>query len=420
MKKEFTSEERFEIARALEYLSVSLELDVRENLREKDETDSYMLALEYAMYIVCPDYDKRLEDIFDEAMVEYEKTHGDGRMIYLDSAAMMRPLDVAIKAYHDAPSGNPFSENHTGQDARTALENARYTISKCLDCEPNEIYFTSTATEAAAMVMNCLRDNGYTITSSNIERHDILENAKGYAQTSKIAWLRMLANNETGEILKPPHRILEDLWICDATAAVGHIPVSFKKLGCDYLIADAIEFGGARGAAILIARTGAPLSPVIRGEGQEHGRRSGIINVSAICAMAEALEWQVEHMDENVQKIGILRAMMFKMLSEIPGHKWNTPFKTPCVAHILNISFDGVDSQELSTILSHNGIMVSADPACSNDLNERVHTIMAMYNDEEKVRSAIRISFSAKNTPDEIVEAGQKIKDAVAHLRSLA
>ena len=348
--------------------------------------------------------------------------------IYLDSAAMSPVLPIARKAFLDAPFGNPSSEHAVGVKARNALENAREKIARLMECgEDDRIIFTSTATEAAALVSYSLANHGCGIVADEKEHHSILENEGVFPYKPDGCWPRscaaqMLANNETGFINteRPDISYYQYGWLCDATAAVGHIPVSFRELGCAYMIFDSIKFGGVPGAAALIAKQNAPLSPLIRGGGQERGMRSGTENVPAICAMAAALEWQTEHMDENTQKIGALRAMMFKMLSEIPNHKWNTPFNKPCVPHILNISFDGVDAHALAMLLSKQGVMVSPGAACSNGLHEPSHVILAMFNDEERARSAVRISMSHENTADEIVEASQKIKEAVAYLRSLS
>lgn len=380
-------------------------------------------------------------------------------MIYLDHAAMTPPIPAALEAYHAAPFGNPSSEHALGQQARDALEQAREKIAALMDCEPEEVYFTSTATEAAATasrsifnancaekecdhkwyVMECSPYEHHAITGNAFTRKKIKEVLNVGAQImirgrsvepkllpSMTAISQMLANNETGELFRFPAGTDTTgapnihLWLCDATAAVGHIPVSFKNLGCDYLLADGIKFGSVPGAAFLIAKKGVPLSPLIRGGGQERGMRSGTENLPAICAMAAALEWQTEHMEENTQHVSALRQMLFQILSRIPDHKWNTPFEKPCVPHILNISFDGVDAHALAMLLSRDGVMVSPGAACSNGLNEPSHVIMAMFHDEARARSAVRISLSHQNTADEIAEAGQKITEAVSYLRSLS
>jgi cysteine desulfurase len=305
------------------------------------------------------------------------------------------------------------------------LEESRKRIATCMDCEPMEVYFTSTATEAAAMVLASAHHAMYRIILSPYEHHAVAENvwsrplAEYVENPIGALWCRMYGNNETGDIAPRPKMRQKDLLLRDATATVGHVPVSFKKLGADYLIADAIKFGGVSGAAFLIAKKGAPLSPLIRGGGQERGMRSGTENVPAICAMAAALEWQTEHMEENTQKIAAMRQMLFQSISRIENHKWNTPFEKPCLPHILNVSFDGVDGHALALLLSKEGVMVSAGAACSNGKNEPSHVLMAMFNDESRARSAIRISLSHDNTPDECVEAAGKIAECVKYLRSM-
>lgn len=340
-------------------------------------------------------------------------------MIYLDHAATTPPLPCALEAYRTAPFGNPSSEHAAGQAARDALEQAREKIAKCIGSEPEQIIFTSGSTEACALAMNSLSKNGYRVMYSPYEHHAVSENRTLNGNEQTDAFALMWANNETGEIYVMPKRWEKGEQIfTDATTAVGHVPVNAG--GVDCMAFGAHKFGGVLGAGVLYARDPNTITPLIRGGGQERGMRSGTENVPAICAMAAALEWQTEHMDENIQKLAALRSMLFYSLSEIPNHKWNTPFNKPCLPHILNISFDGVDAHALALILSKDGVMVSPGAACSNGLHEPSHVIMAMFNDEARARSAVRISMSHENTADEIAEAGQKIKDAVAYLRSLS
>ena len=341
-------------------------------------------------------------------------------MIYLDSAAMSRPLPAALDAFRTAPFGNPSSEHEIGQNARKALEQAREKIATLMDCDADRLFFTSTATEAAALVMKSLDKGCVSVIPSVYEHHAVTENICPPLHT-KLARAHMLSQNETGQLFQSPKSFQGCQYsVVDATAAVGHIPVSFKTLGCDYLIADALKFGGVPGAAFLIAKKGAPLSPLIRGGGQERGMRSGTENVPAICAMAAALAWQVEHMNENHEKLAQMEEYLYDTLSEIPDHKWNTDFTKPHLPHILNISFMGVDAHALALLLSKDGVMVSPGAACSNGLHEPSHVIMAMFHDEARARSAIRISFSHENTQEEICEAAEKIKNAVAYLRAIA
>lgn len=350
-------------------------------------------------------------------------------MIYLDHAAMTPPIPVALEAYNNAPFGNPSSEHAVGQAAREALEQAREKIAKLMNCDSDCLYFFSTSSEAASLVLRNMKWDSYEVTASPFEHHAISENIDNDwlwdrpNQGTVIA--QMHSNNEVGTIYERPDMKQYDEWFCDATSSVGHVPVNFKELGCSYLVADSIKFSGVPGAAFLIAEKTVgyhipSLYPLIRGGGQERGMRSGTENVPAICAMAAALEWQTEHMEENTRHVAALRQMLFQILSRIPDHQWNTPFEKPCVTHILNISFDGVDAHALALLLSNQDIMVSPGAACSNGLNEPSHVIMSMFHDEARARSAVRISLSHQNTADEIAEAGQKITEAVAYLRSLS
>lgn len=345
-------------------------------------------------------------------------------MIYLDSASMTKPLDIALKAYHDAPFGNPSSEHAVGHAARAALENARERISRCISAPPESIFFTSGATESCQWAMHTLYSNCAAIDVGETEHHAVLEyrwngDGKPMRECFESGCAQMLGQNEVGTLfdVKNLHEKY-NLVFTDATAAIGHIPVDVSSV--DLMAFSGHKFGGVLGAGVLYAKDPSILSPLIRGGGQERGMRSGTENVPAICAMAAALEWQTEHMQENTLLIGAVRSILLKMLSEIPKHKWNTPFNKPCLPHILNISFDGVDAHALSLLLSNQGVMVSPGAACSNGLNEPSHVILSMFGDEDRARSAIRISFSHENTIDEAVEAGQKIKEAVAYLRSIS
>jgi len=344
--------------------------------------------------------------------------------IYLDHAAMTKPLPCALEAYRDAPFGNPSSEHHFGSVARVALENARYTIAKCVNAKANQIFFTSGATEAAAWLSNSLHERGFNVIGSELEHHAVLNNlpAEEPEAGRVTAYFQIYGQNETGEVFADSRSLHEKFPVVayDMTAATGHIPVDMNRFyPLDYAFCSAHKFGGVPGAGFVVIGSGAHITPMIYGGGQERGMRSGTENVPAICAMAAALEWQTEHMEENTQKIAAMRQMLFQSLSRIPDHKWNTPFEKPCLPHILNISFDGVDAHALTLLLSKEGVMVSPGAACSNGLHEPSHVIMAMYNDEARARSAVRLSLSHENTPDECVEAAQKIAEAVAYLRSV-
>ena len=347
-------------------------------------------------------------------------------MIYLDNAATTRPLPCAMAEYEKVIRETPFnpsSEHQAGQLARDNLEDARERIARCISAPPESIFFTSGATESCQWAMQTLFDQCASVFISAVEHHAVSE--RKHVRDSTIlphfqsGCAVMLGQNEVGTIfdVKKLHEKY-NLVFTDATAAMGHIPIDVS--GIDIMAFSGHKFGGVLGAGVLYAKDPSILSPLIRGGGQELGMRSGTENVPAICAMAAALEWQAEHMEENTAELSKMQDFLKVKLNEIPKIQWNTPFHLPHLPHILNISFDGVDAKALVLLLSKEGVMVSPGAACSNGLNEPSHVIMAMFNDEARARSAIRISLSHENTIDECAEAARKIKDAVEYLRALS
>ena len=342
-------------------------------------------------------------------------------MIFLDSASMAKPLPCALEAYHNAPFGNPSSSHAVGQQAREALEDARERIAKCLDCEPHELYFTSTATEATALALHRANWDGRHTNASPFEHHAVSMNIiESNTYVYPMIFCQMLVNNEVGAIYEKPDTGPFYIWLCDATAAVGHIPVSFRNLGASYIISDGLKFGGVPGAAFLIAKDGSPLFPLISGGGQERGMRAGTENVPAICAMAAALEWHTERMGQESTYITKLRDLFLDCLDKSGIYfTVNTPLDR-CIPHILNVSFPGCEGTALSLLMSERGVMCSAGAACSNGLNEPSHVLMAMFNDEARARSALRFSFSHENTEQEIVKAVSILAEEVNKLSALA
>lgn len=329
-------------------------------------------------------------------------------MIYLDSASMEKPLPIALEAYHEAPFGNPSSGHLYGQKAREALEEARATVAECIGAKPDEIIFTSGATESAKLAIYSAEKNKKLVVCDPGEHHAVSENVT--RRSGKPVLALMLVNNETG--------VIEEWneYICDATAALGHIPVDVRKLGCSMLFGGAHKFGGVPGAGLLYAKTGITVHPLFRGGGQERGMRAGTENVPAICAMAAALRWQCENMERNTLHVMRLKA---EMLNRLKGVDYLVNAVGETSPYILNVSFMGVENGALALMLSNRGVMVSTGAACTTGDNAPSHVLMAMYGDEARARSAIRISFSHDTTEDEVRIAASEIVECVEMLRRM-
>lgn len=350
-------------------------------------------------------------------------------MVYFDNAATTPPVPGAFGAATQcAIFGNPSSAHAVGREAKAELESCRAIIADKLNCEPDEVYFTSGATEACNWMVQCLHLESGGIMYDRRLHHAVLESIYAYHGPSATnRWpsaVLSLVNNETGEINDVdafcrkyrPHRIA-----LDATAAVGHIPVNFKALGADYMAFGGHKFGSLKGIGALIVRRGCPVAPMIFGGAQERGMRGGTVSVPLVSSMAAALTWRSLHMAENEKSI---RAVAQELIISLGCHRVDFDINLPdgksskdCAPHILSIRFPGVYGAALAAALSVNGVMVSTGSACSSGDNAASANLMASGLTEQEALETIRFSFDWYNTTAEASEAAGIIADIVPTLR---
>lgn len=370
--------------------------------------------------------------------------------IYADAAATTRISPAARDEMNRAAifyPGNPSSAHFEGRAAREKLEDCRERCAICLDCYPDEIIFTSGATEGNETVKN--NCPGYYRAVSEIEhpsnRPDehidfiipvnpdgIVVNWERY--TNRIEMFNemlsvMTANNEIGTI-QPVKEIAAlckskgVLFHTDATAAVGHIPVSFRDIGADFLTLSAHKFHGPRGVGILIVRSsaqpnlnGTDFAPLLTGGAQERGRRAGTENLPAIAGMTAALEDAVMNLDANQTKVTAMRDRLIEGLLEIEGSHLNgDPVKR--VPGIVNVRFDGIEGESLLIYLDAHGIAASAGSACHTGTSEPSHVLRAMGLTPEQAHSSVRFSIDETNKPDEIETIIETTKKGVEYIRA--
>lgn len=344
-------------------------------------------------------------------------------MIYFDNAATTPVLPCAWDAMQSAPEGNPSSSHAAGREAKAALEKARATIARCLNCDPGEVYFTSGATESCNWMVKCLRLETDAINYNGTVHHAVSEASRSYlvpiATHGKPSAILSLVNNETGRISdmyafrrnNRPRRIG-----IDATAAVGHIPVDFKALGADYMAFGGHKFGAPKGIGALIVKEGCPINPLLHGGAQERGERGGTVSVPLVCAMAAALEWHTAHMEENITHLIDLRDRFLHRLTE-SGVAYRVNGGKNTAAHILSLTFPGVHGASLVAALSYNGVMVSTGSACSSGENRASENLIASGLTVEEALSTVRFSFDWQNTPSETDEAAKIIAWLIPTLR---
>lgn len=350
---------------------------------------------------------------------------------YFDAAAHEPPSPAALDAFQAALSlGNPSALHDRGIAAKQALEGARESIAQDLNCLPEEVYFTSGATESCNWMMETLEAFCTHIKSPRYyEHHAVLEYppVDHPHRTNRTGFTHMLAHNETGEIydiLSMRRNDPDALFACDATAAIGHIPVDFKALGVDYLAFGAHKFGGIAGIGCLIVRQGAPLLSMIRGGAQERGKRAGTESVALACAMAAALHARMGNMISDMKRIVRCRDLLItNLLRFIPDTYVNGFYEPGDTIRRLpgnaNLSFLGVESPVLVTVLSAENIYCSSGSACTSGEPDGSFALWAMGYPDSRARSAVRFTLPHIVTEDDVLGAVPLIVSAVENLRRL-
>jgi cysteine desulfurase len=379
--------------------------------------------------------------------------------INLDHNATSPLLPEAAEAMRSAPEGNPASAHTVGRRARRVIEDARERIAAILGAQPDEVIFTSGATEANNLAIFGLTGGGginRSIVASDLEHPCVIEPLKQLeARGAAIDWrpvdargrfvagvsdpgpgstgasdpgtrlvCLMLANHETGAI-QPVREVAGALspgaaLHCDAAQAVGKIPVNFHELGVTTLAVSAHKFGGPVGVGALIVKRGTILRPLVFGGHQQHGRRPGTEPVALVAGMAAALETMTRDLAANHQRLTALRAHLWHELNERAAPVvLNGPEigAADVVATTLNVSFPGCRGDVLLMALDLAGVTCSTGSACSSGSLLPSPVLRAMGISDETLRSALRFSFRPDASIVELTEAAARVSSAVKTAR---
>jgi cysteine desulfurase len=366
--------------------------------------------------------------------------------IYLDHNATTPLLPEAWEAMHPLMTetfGNPSSAHAIGRKARQALEDARERIAALLGAFPDEVTFTSGATEANNLAIFGARPA--CAVASHLEHPCVIEplrqlEARGVPvewlpvdSRGIIAWRSapanalvcvMLANHETGAV-QPVQDIARSLPTgaklhCDAAQAVGKIPVNFAALGASTLTASAHKFGGPKGVGVLLTKRGTDLTPLTFGGHQQRGRRPGTEPVALSVGMAGTLETAVQNLSANRAKLEALRSRFWYGLQRSCGLVvLNGPElgATDVVPTTINVSFPGCRADLLLMALDLVGVACSTGSACSSGSLLPSPVLRTMGAPDELLRSALRFSFAPAQTAETIDDAVNRIAGCVARLR---
>ena len=387
-------------------------------------------------------------------------------MIYLDNAATTQidPLVIeAMMPYLTEQYGNPGSIYKLGRDAKSAVEKARAQVAKLMGARPEQIIFTSGATEANNMVFEItrtfLKENGKNhVITTQIEHKSVLKSVQrlndehGFYVTYLGLSKRMEpypanlsqsvspntglvsimnTNNEIGYAFDTHligkfcknHNLL---FHTDCVQAAGCRPINVKHIGCDFATISSHKIHGPKGVGALFIKDPNMWKPMLLGgDNQEFGLRGGTENVAGIVGFGKACELALSHLSmEERDRLEEMKSVFFGCLDDQLGSNgfgrvWELNGCSNIATKTLSIRVDGVDAESLILMADNAGVCISAGSACNSKLNTPSHVLTAVGLTPDQARSSFRVSFSRMNTVDEVARAANIIADCIASLLTI-
>lgn len=380
------------------------------------------------------------------------------KTVYLDNNAttMVAPevRDVMLPFFGEL-YGNPSSMHAFGGEVAKYVTRAREEVSRFLNCDPDEVYFTSCATEsdntairgvadwygrelkviasvvehpAVLQPCNRLKAAGHSISLIGVDGGgnldlDVLERElkSNGPKLVSIMW----ANNETGVVF-PIARIAElcreygAVFHTDAVQVAGKIPVDVKKVPVDMLSMSGHKFHAPKGIGIFYCRRGTKIKPFMLGGHQESGRRAGTENVPYIVGLAKACELARLGMDDEARKLTKLRDRLERGILESCPDVLVNGDPANRLPNTLNVSFQYVEGEAIAYHLSDLGICISTGSACASGSLDPSHVIRAMGVPFTAVHGSVRFSLSRYTTDADIDYVLEKLPSVIRRLRELS
>ncbi|MBZ4399994.1 cysteine desulfurase family protein [Myxococcus sp. AS-1-15] len=380
-------------------------------------------------------------------------------MIYWDhnAAAPVRAevASLLARAFLQGGHGNASSVHAAGREARARLDAARARVARVLGCEPKEVCFTASGSEADALALvgafhaRPVAEHRRVVTSSvehpallgavarleqegaqvvrvapgadgRVREEDLLAALTPDTALCSLMW----ANNETG-VVQPAAELSRAcrkqgvLFHTDAVQAAGKVPLSLREVVADLLSLSAHKFGGPSGVGVLVVRKGVDVRALTPGH-QEGGRRGGTQNIPHAEALALALELAASEQPQVASRVGALRdAFEQAVLAQVPGVVVNGA-GAPRVPNTSNLRFEGVEGEALLIALDLEGICVSMGAACASGTLTPSHVLRAMGLSAAEARGSLRFSLGSETREEDVRQVVDALRRHVPTVRALA
>ncbi len=349
--------------------------------------------------------------------------------------------------------GNPSSLHRAGQRARAAIEEARSSVRELAGAGPNDtVVFTSGATEANNLMMHQARRSRRSVVSSTIEHPCILQplqalkgegievklanpSVDGKIEASKVESLVdcdtgivsiMAANNETGvindiaQIGSAVRAIASNAIIhSDIAQLLGKMPFSFRESQLDAATISGHKFGALSGIGALILSKDVELQPLLLGGAQEGKLRGGTENVLGIIALGVVAAEVQSELQRRSDSMRCARDLFEETLLSALADAQINGASAARLPNTSSVCIPGVRADDLVVALDLDGILISSGAACSSGKPEPSHVLIAMGQSEDRVRSTIRVSFRADQTPELAAHAATRLAHVVARMGSV-
>lgn len=379
------------------------------------------------------------------------------KRIYLDHSATTPVAPEVVEAmmpFFTRNFGNASSVHSFGQEAKVALEDARSQIARLINAEAAEIVFTSGGTESDnwaikgaaatvegrknhivtsrvehhAVLYTCqyLEKRGFQVTYVPVDKYGMVEPEQVVEAIRDETFLIsiMHANNEIGSI-NPIREIAaiakerDILFHTDAVQSFGKIPIDVKELNIALLTISGHKIYGPKGIGALYMRRGLKLEKFLHGGRHERDRRAGTENVSAAVGLGKAAQLCSQRMEEDMGQQRHLSEHLYNKITETLDGVYLNGHQSRRVPGIVNISFDGTESDSMVLSLDLKGIAVSNGSACTSGVVEPSHVLKALGLPKNLAISAIRFSLGRGTTVEEIDYTVEALQEVVQRLRRL-